>query len=526
MSRTEPSHAPGAESGSLSGLFGSVAAASALVRAKVGAVTMYRLVLGSLIGLSVVALIESFLGFGSYPPLALLATLSASLVACYLSNRALAAMFRVVPHSESSLITAFLIFFIFPPSLHVLPILGVALAAVLASGSKYILAFRGRHLFNPAAAGAFLLTLTGFYYSGWWIGTPGMLPFTLIVAFVICYRLRRLSMALVFLAVAGSIMAVRSLVAGIPLGLALEWPFTSSPMIFFAGLMLTEPLTQPPLRWQRLGFAGIIGVFFSVPMHVGSIYIAPESALLIGNALAFLAGQRKAIELTMQQRTQLTPSTTEFAFRPSGRLSFRAGQYLELTIPHRHADSRGLRRVFSIASAPGSDLLRIGTRMPEHSSSFKQVLGDLPEGSVITATSIAGDFLLPRNPRIPLLLVAGGIGITPFASQIQDLGPDHGRDIVVIYAVQDAADVSYRAVLEAAGVPVVLVSRNAIGDLPDRWRSVPTGHVDTDLLAGYVPDIAGREVHVSGPPAMVEAVAAAARGLGARAVRTDFFSGY
>lgn len=487
---------------------------------------MYRLVLLSLTGLAVVALIESLLGLGSYPPLALLATVSASLVACYLSNRGLAAMFRVVPHSESSLITGLLIFFIFPPSLNALPILGVALAAVLASGSKYILAVRGRHVFNPAAAGAFLLTLTGFYFSGWWIGTAPMLPFTLIAAALIVFRLRRLSMALTLIGVAGSIMVIRSLIAGIPVGLALQWPITSSPMIFFAGLMLTEPLTQPPLRWQRFGFAAVVGFFFSVPMHLGSVYIAPESALLIGNLLAFGLGQRKTIELTMARRTQLSATTTEFSFRPSGRLRFRAGQYLELTLPHRHPDSRGLRRVFSIASAPGSDVVRIGTRLPENASTFKQSLTDLPEGAVITATSIAGDFLLPRDPRVPLLLVAGGIGITPFASQIEDLGPDHGRDIVVVYAVQGPADISYADVLEASGVPVILVSRAAIETTSAGWRSVRTSRVDAELLAEQIPDIARRDVHISGPPAMVEAVAQAARGLGANAVRTDSFSGY
>ena len=509
----------GAEAGLLTATVGAA-------RSKVGSVTMYRLVLISLLGLAVVALIESLFGLGSYPPLALLATFSASTAACYLSNRALAAMFRVVPHSESSLITGLLIFFIFPPSLNALPVLGVALAAVLASGSKYILAVRGRHVFNPAAAGAFLLTLTGFYFSGWWIGTAPMLPFTLIVAALIVFRLRRLSMACAFIAVAGSIMAVRSLVAGIPVHLALEWPITSSPMIFFAGLMLTEPLTQPPLRWQRFGFAAVVGFFFSVPMHLGSVYIAPESALLIGNLLAFGLGQRQSIELTMAARTQLTPATTEFAFRSSRRLSFRAGQYLELTLPHRHADSRGRRRVFSIASAPGSDLVRIGTRLPEHASTFKQALTDLPEGSVITATSIAGDFLLPRNPRVPLLLIAGGIGITPFASQIEDLAADHRRDIVVVYAVQDAADVSYADVLEASGVPVILVSKNPIPELPTGWTAIQTSRVDQKLLAESVPDIARREVHISGPPAMVEAVSDAARRLDARTVRTDSFSGY
>ena len=78
----------------------------------------------------------------------------------YASNRALAALFRVRPHSESSLITGLLLYFLFWPTCSVRlrrrGLAGVALACVLASASKYALAWRGRHIFNPAAAGAFI----------------------------------------------------------------------------------------------------------------------------------------------------------------------------------------------------------------------------------------------------------------------------------------------------------------------------------------------------------------------------------
>lgn len=188
-------------------------------------------------------MIFSLLGLIAYTPTALILSLAVPLTTSFVSNRAIGGIFGIVPHSESSLITGYLIFFIFPPSTGLLPLLGLALAAVFASGSKYLLAVRGRHIFNPAAAGAFVLTLCGVYYSGWWIGNPVMLAFTLITAVLILHRTRRLPMGATFVLVSGGIMVIRSLVAGIPLGTALLWPLTSSPMIFFAGFMLSEPLT-------------------------------------------------------------------------------------------------------------------------------------------------------------------------------------------------------------------------------------------------------------------------------------------
>jgi ferredoxin-NADP reductase len=492
-----------------------------------GRMTMYRLVLSCLAALAAVGLLCSVVGAITYSPAALVISLVVVLLASYGSNRAISAMFAVVPHSESSLISGFLLFFIFPPSTQRLPVLGLALAAMLANGSKYILAVRGRHLFNPAAAGAFVLTLTGIYYSGWWAGNPVLLPFTLVIAALILHRTRRIGMGLVFIACSAGIMVLRSLAGGIDLSVALTWPLTSSPMIFFAGLMLSEPLTQPPLRWQQLTFAAIVGSLFSIPLHAGPIYLAPESALLIGNGLSFLVGQRRGIELVLQRRSELTPTTSEFAFRPTRKLSFRPGQYLELTLPHRGADSRGLRRVFSIASAPrDAELVCIGTKVPDRASTFKQTLDQLPEGAVVSATSISGDFLLPRNRETKLLLIAGGIGITPFASQLADLSDGHGRDIVLLYSVSDRAEVSYAEVLRRAAVRVVLISLAPMPAIPDHWATVRSSRVDSRLLREQVPDICDRQVLVSGPPAMVDGVGAAARALHARSVKTDYFSGY
>jgi len=488
---------------------------------------MYRLLLSCAAGLAAVALACSLVDAIPYAPRALVLSLAVALVASYASNRVIAAMFGVVPHSESSLITGFLLFFVFPPSTQLVPVLGIALAALLASGSKYILAVRGRHLFNPAAAGAFLLTVTGFYYSGWWVGTPALLPFALIAALLVLSRTSRLRMGAVFVVVSCSIMVARSLAGGLDLVPALTWPLTSSPAVFFAGFMLSEPLTQPPVRWQQLTYAGLVGVLFSTPAHLGGFYLAPESALLVGNGLAFLVGQRRAIELTLQRRTELTPTTNEYAFRPTRRLSFQPGQYMEITLPHRSPDSRGLRRVFSIASAPNeAGLVRIATKVPARASTFKQTLDHLPEGSVVTATSIAGDFLLPRDSTVPVLLVAGGIGITPFVSQLAELPAGSGRDIVLLYSVASRAEVGYVDVLRDSAVRVVLVSKAELTQLPDHWATVHGSRVDERVLADVVPDIARRVVLVSGPPAMVEGVGAAARDLGARRVETDAFSGY
>ena len=142
---------------------------------------MYRLVLWVLAVLAGYSLLLNVLGWLTFGLPEMLAHLALCLGLTYASNRALAALFRVRPHTESSLITGLLLYFLFWPSavlaqgLSWPDLAGVALACVLASASKYALAWRGRHIFNPAAAGAFITGLTGLNIATWWAATPAML---------------------------------------------------------------------------------------------------------------------------------------------------------------------------------------------------------------------------------------------------------------------------------------------------------------------------------------------------------------
>ncbi|MCY1234967.1 hypothetical protein D9M72_475670 [compost metagenome] len=56
--------------------------------------------------------------------------------------------------------------------------------------------------------------------------------------------------------------------------------------------------------------------------------------------------------------------------------------------------------------------------------------------------------------------------------------------------------------------------------------SPPPERIDGAALKELVPDIAAREVFISGSPASVRSLRAAARSAGARRIRTDSFSGY
>ena len=490
-----------------------------------GRFTMYRTVTLLLSAISAAGFVVSFADRQFYQPLELLASALVAVAVSLLGSGVMARLFRSRAHLESALITGLLLFILLVPSTEPLQLLSIAIAALVASASKYLLAWRGRHIFNPAAIGAVAVTATGLTSSGWWVANPYLLPLVALSAFIVLYRTRRLAMGLLFIIVAVGVTALIGIVQfDTAPATAISSAFSSYPYIFFAGFMLSEPLTMPPLKKQQLGYAVTIALLASLSPDIGPVSFTPQLALVVGNLAAFFFGQRRGIRLSLLEKKQLTPTTWEFSFTPSRPVHFTPGQYMELTVPHTKSDAKGLRRVFSISSAPGAPIT-FALKVTGEVSSFKRALLDLEHGAAVKATLVAGDFVLPAAGT-PILLVAGGIGITPFASQLaHDRAAGIERDVVVAYAVSDPAELAYSDLLKTSGARVIVSAPTKPPRLPKGW--VYAGpRLTGDVLTEHVPDLAARRAFISGPPSLVNALRVTLRGLGSKRVTTDYFSGY
>ena len=492
-----------------------------------GAVPMYKLVVVSLVITELGAIVFSLTGVLSQDALALVISSVVAVVVSVGASALIARAFRTTGHLESAIITGLLVFFVLEPSLEPLPLLGIALASLIASLSKFVIAVRGRHIFNPAAVGAFVIGLTGLAFPLWWAGTPALLPFVVIGGFLVLYRSQRLTLGLVFVGAAAAVFGIRIILSGGTLDNWLSLALLSSPTVFFAVFMLSEPLTLPPRRWQQVLVAVLVALLFTIPFSIGPLYSSPLLALLVGNLVSFLFGQRRAIRMEYLGKTQLNPTTWELAFQPARPVRFLPGQYMELTIPHRRADFRGSRRYFSISSAPSDDgPITFAITAPSKSSSFKRALLDLEPGTEVRGTGVGGDFALPRDVSEPLLLVAGGIGITPFASHLAyATRRGEKRDVVVAYSTSVQGPVPYAGLLEESGARVVLYGPQP-ESLPAGWQYGGAGRVTGERLAADIPDVARRRAYVSGPPALVTDLRRALRSQGARRVHSDAFAGY
>jgi len=498
-------------------------------------ITTYRLVLYYLIFLVMAAVGLSFLGLLPFQPVDLLVSLSVLVLVCWIANSAFAKIFNVPANTESLYITAFILALIITPKSPARYFsAGSAVflwVGVWAMASKYLLAIRRKHIFNPAALAVALAAFTLNQAASWWVGTFAMLPFVLFGSLLVARKIRRFDLILSFLAAAGAVTLGATLATGTRVVPATGQLLADSPILFFAFLMLTEPLTTPPARAARILYGVMVGFLFSPSLHLGRVYSTPELALVVGNVFSYLMSPRATYLLKLQTTTQLAPDIYEFRFSGDRRLRFRPGQYLEWTLRHSRPDSRGNRRYFTIASSVDERQVRLGVKFYPGASSFKKALLAMRPGSEIVASQLAGEFVLPENKREKLVFMAGGIGITPFRSMIRYLlDHDEKRPITVLYSNKTAPEIVYADVLEEArkqlGIRTVYTLTDADCVPPD-WQG-GTGRVDAGMIAKAVPDYRERTFYLSGPRSLVVGFEEVLRKIGIpkSRIKTDFFPGF
>lgn len=513
------------------------------VLALLGGMSMYRLVLFSLSALAVIALVLSALGVIVSPtPLEIVASFVVLAVVISLVDAVAQRILSLPWRIESSLVTALILLFVLRPGLEPTALLGLAIAGAVASLSKYLIAWRGRHILNPAAFGAAVVSILGSFgafewlgtSSSWWVGTPSLFIPVAILGLAVLWRTEKVRIVVIFLVVAIAVSVLRQAVQAqefaiaFDLGSALSFAVLQSPFLFLGAFMLSEPLTLPPRRWQQVSVAALVGILAGWPIEVAELFtLGQERALLIGNLLAFAFALRGSVRLVLEKRQFITPTAQELTFRAKGKVRFLPGQYLELDVPHHRPDARGTRREFSIVSAP-ADLptLRIAYKNGDqkHPSSYKRALAEAEPGAALAVTGTWGDFLLPRA-ETPVLMVAAGIGVTPFVSQLRQLQvTGQQRDVVLVYVASDSSELAFREELAATGARVIVFTRDEPADLPAHWTWAQGARLDAEHLERYVPDLATRHSFISGPPRLIADLAPALQK--ARSLTTDAFAGY
>jgi ferredoxin-NADP reductase len=230
-------------------------------------------------------------------------------------------------------------------------------------------------------------------------------------------------------------------------------------------------------------------------------------------------------------REMVAERTMSFRFAKPADWSYHAGQFVDITLlDPPETDAEGNTRGFSISSAPREGVITITTRLRD--TAFKRVLQRVPLGTEVRMEGPFGDLRLHHADR-PAVLLAGGIGITPFRSILVEAiggGPLPYR-VVLFHAnrrPEDAPFAEELRALERADPNLAFVpTMTPVDGSSPAWGG-ERGHIDAAMLGRHLDGVSNPIFYIAGPAGMVQAsrTMLVALGVDEDDIRTEEFTGY
>src|SRR5690606_17530782 len=118
---------------------------------------------------------------------------------------------------------------------------------------------------------------------------------------------------------------------------------------------------------------------------------------------------------------------------------FKPGQY---TTVLASVGGQSIRRSYSLSDAPGQAHLRISVKREPHGVMSNHLHDEVQVGDQLALLPPVGDFSL-RDSHRPLILLTGGVGITPAVSMLNAC-VDSGREIHFIHAALNSQVHAFR----------------------------------------------------------------------------------
>jgi len=230
---------------------------------------------------------------------------------------------------------------------------------------------------------------------------------------------------------------------------------------------------------------------------------------------------------------EVAEDTMEFSFQKPEGFSFKAGQYVDLTLVEPpETDEAGNTRTFSLVHAPHEATLGVATRMRD--TAFKRTLRDGRPGLRASLDGPHGEMTLHRDSNRAAVWMAGGIGVTPFLSIARDAAHERlPHRLLLFYSNRRPEDAPFLD--ELRGLEKANPNFRVVPTMTDLERSRrpwggETGPIGEAMLRRHLGALrTARPVYyLAGPPGMVLGMQQLLDSLGVPEadVRTEEFYGY
>jgi len=204
--------------------------------------------------------------------------------------------------------------------------------------------------------------------------------------------------------------------------------------------------------------------------------------------------------------------------------SFLPGQFLTFSVA---LGGKRVRRSYTIASAPtAAAYVEVTVKRQDHHGVSAFLHEQVKPGDRLEVTAASGRFTF-TGEEDSVVLIAGGVGITPMMSVVRYLSDiSFPGEMFLLVGARSTDDFIFREELEYlqrrhANLHIAATMARAAGTA---WMG-HEGPITRQFIAQSVPDIARRHVHLCGPPPMMDAIKAelAALGVPAGRIETEAF---
>ncbi|NOQ35351.1 MAG: hypothetical protein GQ569_05580, partial [Methylococcaceae bacterium] len=184
---------------------------------------------------------------------------------------------------------------------------------------------------------------------------------------------------------------------------------------------------------------------------------------------------------------------------------FHAGQYLSIQIKHPE-NNKTLTRCYSLSDSHSTDYYRISVKKEPEGVVSNFLHQQLKVGDVIETKAPAGEFYLDLEKRHPVVLIAGGVGITPLLSMLNTLVEQQdSREVHLFYGVRHGSQVIMKDYLQELAKKIPQFHLHLCYSRPesDDKDYQHQGRITIDLLRSQLP-ASNYHYYLCGSLAMME----------------------
>jgi nitric oxide dioxygenase len=266
--------------------------------------------------------------------------------------------------------------------------------------------------------------------------------------------------------------------------------------------------------------------------QLADLLIGAERALYDEKAAA-PGGWRGARDFTVERKERESDEITSFHLVPAdggSPMAFRPGQYIGLRLV---VDGQEVRRNYSLSAAPNGRSYRISVKREPGGVASNHLHDRVRVGDRLELFPPSGEFTLADHPARPLVLISGGVGITPTLAMLDTAlqQPAGTRPVHFIHCARNAAVHAFRRHVDALAAQHPRLRRfychDEAGGPASSEGAAPhaVGRLDAGRLAAWMPATRDVDVYLLGPKPFMRQVKRDLRGLGVPdgQVRYEFF---